>query len=100
MKFENKIKCTRDVNVITLNLKTTFPITCASFFQVARKGWGGSVPIGYLADQGPIVLRPGGLPFSLENLPKTQNFITNNFWDRFHVRFSDLLRLRNQEMGV
>ena len=61
IKFENKIP-----NYIYI-------------FQVARKGWGGSVPRGPLAES-PIFLGPGDLSFLLENLPPKFHciFTSNN----------------------
>ena len=47
-----------------------------------------------------FLTRKRSTKFTAFSLPKTQNFITKNFWDRFHVTFSDLPKLRNQEKGV
>ena len=79
-------------------------------FKVARKGWGVSVPMGSLADQGPF-FPLSWEPFFLTrkftakihcifHFYKLKMFITNNVWDLFHVTFSDLPKLRSQEKGV
>ena len=55
---------------------------------------------------GRILLRLGGLSFlppkidCIFHFQKTQNFITKNFWDRFHVTFSDLLKFKEPRKGV
>ena len=103
-----RIQCTRDVNIIELYSKAKFPITFTFFKLLGRVG-----EVRCQLDPSPTRARyffvVGAFLLTRKVTPqnplrfyyqKLKDFITKNFWNRFHIKISDLPKLRNQEKGV